>query len=201
MLDDAHTARLTEALRAGETFPPVIAEHRSRRLVDGFHRSRAYLRAFGDEATCTVDWRDYADDRALFKDAGRLNVRHGLRISRIDEAHCMAVAARLGIPDAEMAEVLALTQQKYDELRTARFATSADGQPVLLKRSNRHLAGCSISADQAAGNARSSGWKLDFHADQIMNAVEHQLVNYQDSAVVAKLRRLREMLDTIKALQ
>jgi hypothetical protein len=196
-VDDQHIARLAEARRAGETFPPIIADTRSRRVADGFHRCRAYLRADGDDAVCEVDWRDYPDDEALFKDAAKLNTRHGLKMSRFDEAHCMAVAMRLGISDTEMAEVLALTQTKYDELRAARFATDSKGEPVLLKRSNRHLAGGKVTKRQAAGNAKSSGWRLDFHIDQLVNALEHDLVNYQDPAVMPKLRRLAELLDKV----
>jgi hypothetical protein len=66
--DDAHVARLVEALRAGETFPPVVADKASRRVVDGFHRIKAYIRAEGDEAKCAVEWRDYADDQARSTD-------------------------------------------------------------------------------------------------------------------------------------
>jgi hypothetical protein len=199
-IDETHASRLAEALRAGETFPAIVADRKSRRVVDGFHRCRAYQRVFGDNAISEVEWRDYPDDGALFKDAGRLNVRHGLRLSRLDEAHCMAVAARLGIPDSEMSEILALTQKKYDELRAARFGTDANGEPVLLKRSNRHLAGSKVTKRQAAGNARSSGWRLDFHIDQLVNALEHDLVNYQDPAIVPKLRRLTELLDRVLVL-
>jgi hypothetical protein len=193
--DEAHAARLAEALRAGETLPPVVAEQKTRRVVDGFHRIRAYLRAIGDEATCQVEWRDYASDVDLFLDAAKLNARHGLRISRLDEAHCMAVAARLGVKDTELAAVLALTAEKYEQLRASRFGTDNHGDPVLLKRSSRHLAGGRLTRKQIAGNAKSSGWRLDFHIDQIINAIESDLVNYQDQTLMPKLQRLHQLLD------
>jgi hypothetical protein len=193
--DDAHVARLAEALRAGETFPPVVADRRSRRLVDGFHRVKAYLRVLGDEATCTVEWRDYPTEQELFLDAAKLNARHGLRISRLDEAHCMAVAIRLGIEPADLAAVLALTVEKYEALRQARFAVDANGEPVLLKRSNRHLAGTKVTAKQVKGNVKASGWRLTYHADQLINALESNLVDYQDATVVPKLERLHALLE------
>jgi hypothetical protein len=196
-LDDRHASRLAEAVKAGETLPPVVADHRSKRVSDGFHRCKAHLLVNGDTAVTQVEWREYADDAELFKDATRLNARHGLRISRFDEAHCMAVAMRLGVGESDLAEILALTQTKYEELRAARFATAASGEAVLLKRSNRHLAGSTITKKQAAGNARSSGWRLAFHIDQVINAIQSDLLEHDDLKTVAKLRKLSELLDKV----
>jgi hypothetical protein len=196
-VDEQHAARLAEARRAGQTFPPIVVDSKSKRVADGFHRCKAELRAHGEDAVISVEWRDYASDAELFKDAARLNARHGLRISRLDEAHCMAVAMRLGIDESELAEILALTQQKYEELRAARFATDSTGESVLLKRANTHLAGSKITKKQAAGNAKSSGWRLTFHVDQLINAFEHDLVDHEDLKLLPKLRRLSELLDRV----
>jgi len=195
VVDEQHAARLAEALRAGVTLPPIIADRASRRVVDGFHRTKAHLRVGGEDAVIAVEWRDYAGDTELFLDAAKLNTGHGLRISRLDEAHCMAIAQRLGVADSELAGVLALTAEKYEKMRAERFATGGNGEPVLLKRSARHLAGGKLSRKQISGNAKSSGWRIDFHIDQIVNALESDLVNYQDATLVPKLRRLHDLLD------
>jgi hypothetical protein len=111
----------------------------------------------------------------------------------------MAVAMRLGIPSEDLAAVLALTLDKYEALRAARFATDTEGKPVLLKRSNRHLAGTKLTKKQVHGNSKASGWQLTFHIDQLINALEANLVDYHDDAVVPKLRRLHKVLDDVLA--
>ena len=61
-VDGSHVQRLSEALLAGETLPPIILDE-SGRIIDGFHRRRAVMRAYGDEAEIEVEVRHYANER------------------------------------------------------------------------------------------------------------------------------------------
>ena len=189
-VDAHHVSRIAEALRAGQVFAPLIAEKQSRRLVDGIHRRRARLLVYGADATGEVEWRTYPDDNALLLDAARLNTHHGLKMSRLDEAHCMQLALERGIPPENMADILGLTLQKYEELRAQRFATSPAGGPILLKRTNRHLAGRKLTPNQVKGNARTSGWSLAFHVDQVITAIQTGTADTADTAFVGRLRQL-----------
>ena len=44
-VDGSHVQRLSEALLAGETLPSIIVDE-SGRIIDGFHRRRAVMRAY-----------------------------------------------------------------------------------------------------------------------------------------------------------
>src|SRR5262249_16250102 len=133
--------RLADAIRAGARLPPIIADSATRRVVDGNHRCHAYLLVNGPDATAEVEWRRYDSDAALFADAAAINAVQGEPLSGIDIAHCLAVAKQLGVSDEQMPRVLSLTTEKLTKMRAERFAEGPDGQQVLLKRSNRHLAG------------------------------------------------------------
>jgi hypothetical protein len=193
-VSDQRVGRLAEALRAGATLPPLVAETGKRRIVDGVHRSRAYLRVLGPDAEAPVEWRTYPDDAAAFKDAGLLNAAHGEPLSSLDLAHCLDVARRLHIPDGDLPDVLSLTIAKVEQMRGERFATGPTGEDVLLKRSTRHLAGQTLTLRQVAGNAQSSGMQLVFHINQVINALANGLVVADDAAVTARLHRLAELL-------
>jgi hypothetical protein len=196
-VDAHHVARLAEALRAGVELPPPVADRKSRRVVDGFHRIKARLQVDGVEATAPVEWRTYQDEVALFVDAAACNSHHGLRLSRLDEAHCIEVAQRLGVPDDQVATVLAITRQKFEDMRSRRFATGPDGEPVLLKTANRHLAGQRLNAKQVQGNSRASGMSLIFHIDQIINALKSGTADGTDLSVLARLRDLVVLAQSI----
>jgi hypothetical protein len=196
-INENRIARLSEALRADATFPPLIAEKSKRRIIDGIHRSRAYIRVLGPEAVASVEWREYADDGAAWTDAALLNAAHGEPLSSFDLAHCLDVARRLQIPDDELVAVLKLTVAKIQQMRVERFATGPDGEQVLLKRSSRHLAGHKLSPKQLVGNRHASGMQLVFHVNQVINALENGLVDHADTSIMGRLRRLRELIPTV----
>jgi hypothetical protein len=199
VISENRVSRLAESMRAGAVMPALIAEKEKRRLIDGVHRSRAYLRVLGPEAEAPVEWRTYTDDKAAFADAALLNAVHGEPLSSFDLAHCLEVARRLDIPDGELPAVLSLTVAKVEQMRSERFGTGPNGEQVLLKRSSRHLAGHALSTKQVAGNAQASGMKLVFHVNQIVNALENGLVDPGDTAIMVRLRRLCELIDRLDA--
>lgn len=187
-------ARIGEALRAGVRLPHLVADRASRRITDGFHRHGALLDVFGPAATAEVEFREYASEAEMFLDAAAMNAAHGEPLSSYDKARCLVVAQRLGVPDDLVPQVLSLTAAKVEEMRQERFAFDQDGQQVLLKRSNRHLAGRRISPEQAEGNIRSSGQQLTYHMNQVINAFENGLANLDDPALLRTAGRLRAVL-------
>jgi hypothetical protein len=201
-IGEQRIGRLADALRAGVTLPALIVDTNGRRLIDGVHRSRAYLRVFGAEAETLVEWRTYPGDQkeadaAAFTEAANLNAGHGEPLSSYDLAHCLDVARRLSIPDDELPAVLSLTIAKVQQIRAERFATGPTGEQVLLKRSSRHLAGKGLTAKQVAGNTQSSGMEVVFHINQVINALESGLVDRSNPALAARLDRLGELIHAV----
>ena len=83
-LGSNHVRQLAEALRAGATFPPIVVQRGTSRVVDGFHRVEAHRRVYGREALVEVVEKEYVDDGELFLDAVRLNAAHGSRLAPYD---------------------------------------------------------------------------------------------------------------------
>lgn len=200
-VDDLHVRRLCQALEARATLPPIIADRKSRRVVDGFHRYRAQVKLYGEDATGDVTWRDYASDRELFLDAMRLNAGHGRPMTPFDRAHCLLKADELKIEAAECAAALHITTDALGTLRADRVGTlhvTGPGKastPLVLKRTIRHMAGKGLSAPQAEANEKLSGQSQKFYANQLIILIESELLDEADAALMGVLAKLYELLD------
>ena len=86
-VDEHNVKNLVDALAAGTELPPVIIDRKSKRVVDGFHRVRAHLRLFGDNAEIDVITKNYKNDAELFLDAMRYNASHGAKLDTCDRPH------------------------------------------------------------------------------------------------------------------
>lgn len=180
---------LNEALDAGETLPSVIVDRTSKRVIDGFHRVTLALRRDEDIA---VEWRTYKDDAAMFLDAVALNARHGVPLEPFDRARCLEIADGFGIGVSTLASALAVNVDVLGALRATRTAFTPKGAPVTIKRSLRHKAGTKLTEKQVKANERSSGWPVSFHANQIVEAIEADLVpdDAQTRDAIARLKRV-----------
>lgn len=96
VLDEATILEYADALRAGDTFPPVVAYHDGETywLADGFHRVNAALRA--GVVLLTVDVRQGSQRDAILYSAG-VNATHGLRRTNDDKRR--AVTRLLSDPE------------------------------------------------------------------------------------------------------
>ena len=101
--------------------PPIIADRKTKRIVDGFHRGRAYRRLFGDGYECEVVWRDYASEADLFGDAMRMNSAHGNNITPHDRTRCILIGERLGMDEGDIADALHITIDRLENIRLTRI--------------------------------------------------------------------------------
>lgn len=111
-VDSGHVRDLALALEACEELPPVIADRKTRRIVDGFHRRRAYVRAFGVHARMPVEYRDYPREQDLLKEAIALNADHGLKLNPHDRARSAVMLEKAGVSRPEIAVILRTTQER-----------------------------------------------------------------------------------------
>jgi hypothetical protein len=189
-LSPVNIRTISQAVAVGEQIPPVIADQASRRVIDGFHRVTEALRRDGDVA---VEWHDYADDAAMLVDAIARNARHGMPLEPFDRARCIELAADVGVGLDRLAGALAVNVDILGELHASRTAYDPDGKPVTIKRNLRHKAGSKLTGRQVEANRRSSGWPVRFHAEQIILAVEADLVP-DDEATRVSLGHLLVLL-------
>jgi ParB-like chromosome segregation protein Spo0J len=203
-VDEQYVASLVLALRAGTQLPPIVADKKSKRLVDGWHRLRAYRRVVGDTAAVDVDLRTYKSEAAILLDTIALNSTHGRKLDRVDQVRVVMLAERAGITAVQIASVLHIPTERVDTLRV-RVATLPEGgngqavpgtNSVALKRPVAHLAGTMLTAEQAARLRSVPGTSYLLVARQLIDAVRHKLLNPSDAKLRESLIELREVLTT-----
>lgn len=192
-VDSVHVARLAEALRAGAEFPPIIADRASRRIVDGFHRRRAYLRVLGDSAVVAVVLRDYSTDADMLLDAIRCNAGHGRRLTPAEEVRAALLAREHKVSLALVADALAVRVEALTG-RIERTVASGHVEHVVLKPAYRHLAGEKLTVEQELANKHAGGHQASFYARMLIELIEADAVNLADDVLVARLHRLYDVL-------
>jgi hypothetical protein len=192
-VDQIYVQRLAEALLAGESLPPVVADKKSMRVVDGFHRRRAYIAAYGPEAKIPVEWKEYKDTREMFLDVLRYNARHGRRLTTGEEVRCVLIGEELGVSREKVAETLGIRREVLEgkvERRTAEGPVTRE----VLKPAVSHLAGSSLTPEQVEVNRKLGGYKVSFCVNQLIMLIRSGCVNIEDGKLVARLRELYELL-------
>lgn len=193
-IEPFNVVQMAEALRAGRTLPPVIVDRKSLRVVDGFHRVRAYQRLYGLDAEIPVELRDYKDDAEIFRDAVRLNANHGRQLSSYDRARCIAKAEALKLEPEAISSMLNMTLERIEEMKVQRFATYKM-EPRVLKRTTAHLAGKELTDDEAQYNIKAGGMHQTFYINQVIAMLEADTVNWESQKVVNALKKLYDLLD------
>lgn len=118
-IDEAHVARLEEALLAGATLPPLVVAEPELWLVDGYHRLRAYKRVHGPSVKVPVQLHRYSNHQQLFLEAVVCNARHGVALTYADAKHASAIGARLKIQPMKMAEALSMSVDRLGDVHMA----------------------------------------------------------------------------------
>jgi hypothetical protein len=189
-IDATNVKALVRALDAGETLPAIIIDRDSRRVVDGFHRVTAVLRHAGEDANIDAIEHDYANESELLLDAIRSNSAHGVRLSRYDQARCIALAEDAGISHDELAAALHLSADALSVLHRTKTAYDNTGTPIEIKHTAAHLAGRKLSKRQQGALEKAGGMKVRYYADQVTNALAGDLVDWNDQATVTALEKL-----------
>lgn len=197
-VDSYNIRSILDALDAGTELPPVIADEKSKRVADGFHRVRAYLKKYGPEAEINVIFKRYKNESELFLDAMRYNASHGAKLDQCDRTHCMIVAERLQIPLDAVAGALHMEVDKLANLRSTRTAT-ANGLTVPIKRTIQHKAGQELTPQNVAGNEKLSGMTQTFYVNQLITLIESKLLNLEDDQLMERLKNLHVLLDDVLA--
>jgi hypothetical protein len=200
-VDDWYVSRLAEALRSGATLPPIVADRKSRRIVDGFHRRRAALRAFGPTAEVEVLFRDYPDERSLYLDALRLNAHHGKRLTTAEEVRAVIRGQELGIEPRVIADTLAIRVEKLEGLLERKTARGTVEPIVVLKPSFGHLAGEKLTREQELANKHSGGHQASFYARMLIQLLESGAVDENNRTLMERLARLHELLTEFWAVR
>lgn len=188
-----NVANITEALRAGATIPPPIVDDELR-IVDGVHRARAWPKVCGPDKPITVEVRQYESDADRLADAIALNVGRGLDLTRWDIDHVIALAEEKGLPQDRVAQLMSWQPDRLRKYAESRMARTFDEQRIALKRSIRHKMGQRLTERQVQANDRLSGMSPAFHATQLIELLEADLVPADHRHLAEQLAHLEDLL-------
>ena len=199
-MDQQTISDYVEALRSGATFPPVIADKKSRRVVDGWKRTTAALRFGGATATIEVEFRSYPSESAMLLEAIHLNAVHGERLTHYDMRRCVILCEELKVPPAKIAAALNLTLEKFTRISESEIHRDEEGLPVAAaKQSSTHL----IEQEKPITDRQSSALKgmigmgQTAVINQVIRLIEGRLLNKSDERIMAALEKLYGLLNTI----
>lgn len=198
-----NVANLVGAIEAGYELPPIIVgtvgRAKAKRVVDGFHRRRAYLRVLGADGSVAVEVRSYANEAELFADAVATNARHGLPLQEIEKRRIVLRLGDLGVSPDQIAHVLQTTADKVEkiQLKVATIVDDNGGSVRLepLKRPLFHLQGAAMTEAQAKAQRSAPGTSYLLTIRQLSDAVKFDLINASDGRVLAALRELASDLE------
>ncbi len=196
-VDAQHVFYLREALDAGAELPAVIVDKKSLRIIDGFHRVKAYLQK-DETSTISVIEKEYEYDGEMFIDAMRRNSGHGRTLTKFDRVHCIVKAEKLLLETDRVAAALNLTSSGFHHLVTERIGKlKSNKDSIPLKRTISHMAGKELTEKQNEVNLKLSGMNQSFYVNQIVLLFESDLINLKDNTVVESLRHLHSLLNVL----
>lgn len=192
-VDAVHTKAIRHAIEAGEDLPPIVAEASTLRIVDGFHRYSAYKQLHGMGFELEVDLRDYESEADLWAASLSYNTGHGKALTFYEKAAAIVKAEKLGITKGDVAKVLRIPESRISEIIKGRIAHQ-NGDTIVLKRTVQHMAGNTITAEQAEANTHYGGLNQLFYIRQVTMLIETGMLDSENGNVRTALAALREAL-------
>jgi len=193
-VDDTHVASLVLALNAGAILPPPVVEKKSGRIVDGWHRVRAFRRVLGATGVIDVDERVYAREEDLLLDAVGLNASHGRRLDRIDQVRIIGMLESVGLAEDAIATVLQVPPARVIQLRVRVATVKGHEELVPLKRPALHFAGKELTQDQYVAHQRMAGTSFLLQVRQVTDGLKFNLMNRSDERLMNSLMELQAEL-------
>lgn len=165
-------AMLVDAIECGEELPPITVAKEDKRVVDGFHRIRAFKKLGKDTIEAFV--KSYATEADLFADAVRLNRSHGRALDSYDIRRAIQRLLELGYVREAIADVVRIPAPRVDEMIRG-FASNGGNNAVPLKRGLMHMAGKKLTKQQRRAVENYSGMEGTYHANQLLLLLDQKL--------------------------
>ncbi len=198
-VDRTHVTSLSRVLEAGGKLPPMVVEKGTLRLVDGWHRLRAYRHVLGADAKMSVEVRAYDSEAALYADALVMNAPHGKRLTAYDIVTAITKGEKIGLTRDVIATSLSVKREYVDGLVTSRTAIGGNGKKAPLKYTVRHMAGKPLSESQLDVMPRVGGLGQPFYVNQVLLLLRNHMVDTGNENLMASLRDLYDALRTFLA--
>jgi hypothetical protein len=188
---------MKNAALAGETFPEIIADRASKRIVSGLHRKTLYEQLYGADYETEIDLRDFADENEMFLVAVAENAAHGMGYSTYDRRKILVEAERRGIAKDVIASAIKMpvTQAEKRLVDGSAFVKTAAGgrERVALHTSMKPLHGQDLTQSQEDANSRS-GMKTEYHVESLILLLRSNVLQWGSKKSKAAILSLHEEL-------
>lgn len=188
--------RMVHAHKSGVTFPPLVVEGGTHRLVDGRHRYETFKRE--GLKSVTVTEKSYTSEADLYADAVRLNVGHGEPLDQYSVRSAIAKLTEYGYARDAISDVVRIPVEHLDKIVKG-FAATPAGQPVALKGGLRHMGGQTLNEQQMEVNRSYAGGKATFYARQVADLLAADLWPHDSQSFVEQMDRLVDLWLATKA--
>lgn len=197
-VDSQHIAYMVVAMESGVDFPPIVIDKKTKAIIDGVHRKRAYVKLFGESHEVDCVEKTYRNTAAAFLDAMRFNSSHGRTLDQCDRTHCLLRAEELAISHDQVASALNITTAKVGELHAGRVgllqSVKGEKRKVALKQTIAHMSGVTLTDGQRVANDKLSGMNQAFYANQLILLLDNNLVDWSRDSVTNAFKELYDLL-------
>lgn len=198
-VDAAHVLELMRAIVANEALPPPIVDRKSKKIVDGWHRTRAYRKLYGEGAIIDADLRTYRSETEMLKDAIRLNASHGRKLDQQDRTRSVLLLEKRRVDVKTIAVVLHTTQQRVEQLklRLALVKNNGSSEPVAIKPLLYPKPGGeprTLTPEQYEVAQSASGLRPAQTLAQMANELEAGLWDLEDERIRERAWRLANLI-------
>jgi hypothetical protein len=217
--DPERVSLFREHIQAEEKFPPYHIDQRNR-ILDGWHRREAELAEHGKnwEVECIVV--HCQDDGDALEAAVKLNAKHGLPLTATDRIRVIrmmrryrqgvvSIAAALGITTASLKAQaegrIARAPVQQARLQSPRPlaaspspsipATPTETEEVVLSKPLEHLAGKTLTVEQATVNRSLGNWPQRRVVRELIAILEAGSLDANDGELMRDVQRLQSLLE------
>lgn len=195
-LDSTNVKRMIEALEAGKKLPPVIVDADSLRIIDGFHRTKAHLQFYGNDAEIECIVKKYTNENDMFAESLETNSIHGLPLTPKDIVHAYHNAKRRKMPPAVFAACVGMDMKRLKILIEGRTAKGPDGENVALSRGAKSFAGKQLTTSDMKAVKSCNGGLPEMYVSMLINVLNAD--SYEPTEKMKE--KLEELSEIIKRI-
>jgi ParB-like chromosome segregation protein Spo0J len=195
-VDKSNIGSIADAIKAGEKLPPVIVDRKTKKIVDGVHRIRAYLQIFGPEAKIQAEMRDFKNTKEMLLEAGRLNSQQGLKLDPYDCAHFMLLCRKARVSEEQVIAALHMTRQRFENILKRKTARNKRNEEIPIKRIVQHMEGQKFTKEQEEIQEHLPGGSQVYFINSLISLIENDLINEENEKVMEALQKLHNALSS-----
>jgi len=203
-IDQSWVSRLADAIEAGAKLPPIVADLKTKKITDGWHRVAAWKKVLGEAAEAEVEFVDYSDETAMLKDAVARNATHGRMLERQDQVRAALKLEERNVSQREIAVVLNVPEQAVhkmlikvvlvEDLATGRVVKRA-AKPIAYPRPNQDPR--VLTPRQYDVMRSSGGYRTSQVLTQLSEELESGLVDLEIPGLNDRYWRLHDLIEQL----